>query len=58
MRSTFGSLVYKWLFSREGKISEWMVSTYDRYVFPVSTSFDPFAGHLLGRNAIVLAHRD
>ena len=54
----FGSLVYKWLFSREGKISEWMVGTYDRYVFPVSTSFDPFVGRLLGRNAIVLAHRD
>ncbi len=54
----FGSLVYKWLFSREGKISEWMVGTYDRYVFPVSTTFDPLAGHLLGRNAIVLAHRD
>ncbi len=54
----FGSLVYKWLFSREGKISEWMVGTYDRYVFPVSTGIDPFAGRIFGRNAIVLAHRD
>ena len=54
----FGSLVYKWLFSREGKISEWMVGTYDRYVFPVSTGLDPFAGRIFGRNAIVLAHRD
>jgi N-acetylglucosaminyl-diphospho-decaprenol L-rhamnosyltransferase len=54
----FGSLVYKWFFSRDGKISEWMVGTYDRYVFPVSTGIDPFASRLLGRNALVLAHRD
>jgi SAM-dependent methyltransferase len=54
----FGSLVYKWLFSREGKISETMVGPYDRYVFPVSTALDPFAGRILGRNAIVVAHRD
>lgn len=54
----FGSLVSKWLFSRDGKISEWMVGTYDRYVFPVSTTLDPLTGRLLGRNAIILAHRD
>jgi SAM-dependent methyltransferase len=54
----FGSLVYKWLFSREGKISEWMVGTYDRYVFPVSAGLDPFVGRIFGRNAIARAHRD
>ena len=31
---------------------------HDRYVFPVSTALDSFAGRIFGRNAIARAHRD
>ena len=53
----FGSLVYKLFGDRNGEISEPLVRTYDRFVFPIATMLDPITGRVFGRDVLVTAHR-
>lgn len=53
----FVTLLFKFIGSREGKVSGRALAVYDRVVFPLSRLCDLFCSRLFGKNAVIYARK-
>lgn len=53
----FGSLVYKWVYGRNGDLKWGPVKFYDQNVFPVSRKIDHLTHNILGKNVLAIGRK-
>jgi SAM-dependent methyltransferase len=53
----FATLAYRAFGSGDGDIDRAALRLYDRFVFPASRAIDAVAGHVVGKNVLVVARR-